>query len=394
MYWENGTRTVPRLNSRYFLLALGFTIVLGADRAEAQTVLDWNDFEPCESCRLEAREFLRLGELQGDGIIESWIVRVVAAEGRGYLVYGQEGRGGTRFSVFDEDGTFRATIGREGDGPGELRNINDLSFTGDDEILILDGQRRRWITLEDDGSLVADVPLGEITPGRFRLVEGDTVAVMGVMGRRPSTVGYPLHLVGVRDGEPRRHFGSGDPESWSAMRPYAGTLVLGESSLLQVGDAVWWAEVGRPQVEKWSLDGTPRLRITGELDWFPVPDLAARRSAGVPPLPTTASLAVDDEARLWLLTSVPGEDWRDVELVGPERAVPPEERDTWRDVRLDVFDLARRRHVGTLRLDSTSAQLLVLRGEVLLYQLEYETPVWPRVVLYQVHLLDDPQSRR
>lgn len=348
----------------------------------AQSVLRWDDFEQCDPCELSFTPFLAFGEFEGPGMIESEWARVLATDGRGYLVFGQGLDTGHRVARFSDGGRFLGSIGRHGDGPGEIRTIADVAFLGEDQILVLDGQRRRWITFRESGEVAAEAPLLNVRPGRFRVVEGDTAAVIGVIGRQPESARYPLHLAVLRSGSAVTHFGARSP-SWTATDPSRSSVVLGE----QGGRArsVWWSYSGMPHVEEWSPDGSPLRIITGNLDSFPVTATVARQGGRVSPPPVRMlAFAVDEGDRLWMLTLAPGGRWRTVTPRGPEGAVPEDQLSTLFSTRLDVFDLSDRRHLGFKVWDSLNVTLVEREGSVLISLVEYMRPDWPQVVLYRV----------
>jgi hypothetical protein len=360
-----------------------FAVVHCAPRARAQEVVDWSSFEFCYSCELTSTEFLSLGDQDGDGAIEGEYMRVVAGSGRGYLVYRLGG--GTRFLHFDERGRFQRSIGVEGDGPGEFRLIADLAFTGDDRIIALDYHRRAWITYEESGAFVGEVR-SALTPGVFRLATGDSIAVVGLFDRQPETVGFPLHRVRVADGVALSHFGQIDA-SWDIQEPYATSVLVGEEE--RVEGSVWWGKVGRPHVEEWTVDGEHIRTFTGDLDWF---RSGASRNRDSPPRVAVAGFAVDTDDRLWLLTYVPDERWREVPRYGAERGVIQDDYYRWQDTRLDVFDLSTRRHLGFRKWDTIDTKLMQRGGVVYPFTLEYQTPLWPRIVLHEVDLAPQPRE--
>lgn len=348
----------------------------------AQEVLRWEDFEPCDICELSLTRYVAFGEPHGPGMIESELARVVAREGRGYLVFRQGLDAGHRVARFSDDGTFLGSIGRYGDGPGEIRIIADVAFLGEDRILVLDLQRRRWITFRESGEVVSETPFPGAVPGWFRVIEGDTAAVIGVMGRQAQSVGYPLHLAVLRAGSEVKHFGARNP-SFTATDLSRRSVVLGENG--GRARSVWWGYGGRPHFEEWSPDGSPLRIVTGDLGFFPVTETVAQlRAPGRPPRASILAFVVDASDRLWTLSWVPGEHWRTVRPRGAERVIPPDQLSTYFDARLDVFDLSDRRHIGSKVWESLNVNLVERDGAALVSLVEYTGPDWPQVVLYRI----------
>lgn len=383
-----------RLRVSFFIGVVfpGLMMLAGQPRAVfGQVVINWSDFEPCRRCELRSRKVLSIGEADGPGMIESEVARVVTEPGRGYIVHGQGRSGGTRFSVFDERGTFVRSIGRSGDGPGELRGIVDVAFTRSGRIVVLDYTRRRWITFSEKGELYAESPLVDLQPGRFRIIDGDTIAVVAAIDRRPRAAGHPLHVVDLRNGEVLRHFGA-ESRAWSIAEPY------GSAQNLEVGgrinESVWTGRVGRPHLEEWSADGSHLRTVTGDLEFFPVAQVPPRDNPGAPPPVAMTAFTVDRQDRLWMLTSVPNAHWRAVARAGPEGAVPSSQTDRYRDTRLDVIDLRTQRHLGHRVWDASGIHLVRRDDGILLSIIEYETSTWPRLVLYEVDIPDNRQQRR
>jgi hypothetical protein len=332
-----------------------------------------------------------MGELEGPGMIESDVPRVVAHRDRGFLIFGTGFSGGYTVSHFGPEGQFRNALGRSGTGPGELSDIVDVAFAGDDQIVVLDSRRRTFITFRESGPVVSEVRLEGVQTGRFRIINGDTIGVIAVMDRRPESVGLPLHLVDLRTGDVLRRFGS-TGGSWSLSTPYALAVNISETSVPE--QAVWWGSVGRPHLEKWSLEGEHRTTITGDLNWFPGDVRGGGSDRTKPPPAAILQFSVDGLDRLWMLTAVPGRRWREVRPEGPEGVITPEQARLFRDVRLDVFDLEARRHLGYHVWDTRNITLVEMSGTVLVSRVEDTTPSWPRVVLYDVHFSGTVSPRR
>ncbi len=83
-------------------------------------------------------------------------VSALAITARGDLVVAN--RGESELLLFGADGRLRATVGREGDGPGEFRSLMHATAAGD-EILALDFLPRRVTRFAGDGAYVDDFAL-------------------------------------------------------------------------------------------------------------------------------------------------------------------------------------------------------------------------------------------
>jgi hypothetical protein len=113
----------------------------------------------------------------------------------------------------------------------------------------------------------------------------------------------------------------------------------------------------------------------------------------VPPHPLLSEFVVDSSDRLWMISTVPDRRWREVPR-GVEGSIPESEYDRFWDSGLDVFDLRTKRHLGSRTWDQRGVRLLRRRNSVLVYLMEFESPEWPRMMLYAVDLFTPTEGRR
>jgi len=360
------------------IIVTALSMTLSAGSLCAQQIIDLSSFERCRACEVELVLDLRLGDPDLPGGIESEAAEVVfdAVHG-GYAVFH---RGGAHVQLFDSLGTFQRVLGREGGGPGELRMLSDVAFA-DGNIVMLDVEGRKFVVMNRAGELVTDIRI-DLRTGDLRVVSTDTV-VIGSMDMRPDLVGYPLHLVSLSDGAVLQHFGSLDGEWNAAAEPFADLIRLGQS----VGDrSIWRGYVSRLRLEEWGLDGSLVRVVTGDFGWFP-PAVRVREG----PHSYLASSDVDRDERLWLITTVPDPDWRRVQRgAGPEGLLRREDYDRWWNSRLDVFDLRTQEHLGTITWDESRVFLTSRKGRTLVYLVEYDERMVPRVALYRLSVKANP----
>jgi hypothetical protein len=145
---------------------------------------------------------------------------------------------------------------------------------------------------------------------------------------------------------------------------------------------VWWAKMGAPFFEEWSVDGVHQRTISGTLESFPP------RATGGVPRTLLKSFALDSTDRLWVVTVVPDDDWQTVRSIGAEGAIPRDQYDNYWDSRLDLYSLTDRRHIGHLTWDENAVTLVKKNGDVFVALMEYERPDWPRLMLYEVGVID------
>lgn len=168
----------PRLRGAVFaLLALLLFAVpalagdwKGSETTDADGLLHVNNpATPAEGKAVgELEELWRIGgETDDEDEIFGIITRVrVDANGDLYLLDSQL----NEVRVFDADGSFLRSIGREGEGPGEFRAAQDMFFLADGNIAVLQIFPGRLVTLTKDGEPGDDLPLPSAPEGGFVLL--------------------------------------------------------------------------------------------------------------------------------------------------------------------------------------------------------------------------------
>lgn len=66
--------------------------------------------------------------------------------------------------VANPDGTRAATLGREGDGPGEFSGVRSLVRIEPDSLAVWDPERRRISVFTEDGRFQREVALADLAP--------------------------------------------------------------------------------------------------------------------------------------------------------------------------------------------------------------------------------------
>ena len=366
-YTPSGIRKCP---SFWCIPMLWSWLLAMTGTAEGQEKADWRDFAVCRDCSLDVQELVRVGDPNGPGAIGGDLLTFAWGATAGYLLLEVTS---PTVKIFGVDGQFQRSIGRLGEGPGELTVAADAHEIAG-EVVILDVGSREWLFFSVVGEYKGTKPFG-FTAGKFAPVGNNRVVVFAI-DRRPNVVGLPLHLVDLADGKPSLHFGA-DHADWVASAPYARSV---RSSVLNPPGTIWWGRLGSPAVEQWSLDGTLLRSIEGELPWFGQAKEAWTSYEDPQPSPLFAGLAVDPGLRLWMLTVMPDPKWnRDEHLLDGRPDL-----DRYHDVRLDVFDLASRRHLGQHVWDWGRAVLFDRGGEPMVAVLEYDSLMTPAVVVYKI----------
>ena len=106
----------------------------------------------------QVEEELRIGEADGEAAYRFGRIAGVDADGRGRVYVLDQQAAEVR--VFDADGRFLHTIGRKGEGPGELSNAAAGLFVGaGDTILVPDTRLRRVNRYLPDGTSAGGFPI-------------------------------------------------------------------------------------------------------------------------------------------------------------------------------------------------------------------------------------------
>ena len=103
--------------------------------------------------------------------------------------------------VFDKDGRYLRTVGRPGQGPGELsRSANGIYFLGD-SLLVLDPGERRLTAFSPDGTVdtVTSLPPAPRGQGWWRLESGDYLMRGLTIGRVEGKFAFWDALLRVRE---------------------------------------------------------------------------------------------------------------------------------------------------------------------------------------------------
>ncbi len=96
----------------------------------------------------------------------------------------------SQISVFDPDGNFLRTIGREGEGPGEFRRASQLFITPENKIAVGQMMPGKIVLLAPDGKPAGDFPMPTPPDGGMQMLwdagsAGRSVVVgLGAMARR------------------------------------------------------------------------------------------------------------------------------------------------------------------------------------------------------------------
>lgn len=90
--------------------------------------------------------------------------------------------------VFNSDGTLLATLGREGEGPGEFGSVGSVVSMHPDSLAVWDPDRRRMSLFTEEGAYARDVDLSAIAPMSAR-ASANTESASGFTHLLPASLG-------------------------------------------------------------------------------------------------------------------------------------------------------------------------------------------------------------
>lgn len=321
--------------------------------SHAQSVLAIAD--EAGECVVQLREVLRLGDPGDAGTVGSRPEITRTATGR-FVVASVENRG--ELLVFDSDGAFLETLGRNGDGPGEYRVPGRMRPGSDGSLRILDLVNRRITHVSPDAGLLQTTDIRSLHGLDFvTLAAGERHAVSG-FGQIDDRLSATTEIVG-RDGVSLASLGTVPVASW-VVNFFRAPIALDEQG------RVWTTRAGEYGFEAWDPEGgsEPMTRLAGDPEWFDPgpPQPGAPISAPAPSI--VISLRVD-RGLLWAGTWVADEEWETAAGATPS----PLELDRLLDTILDVIDpasgalIARTRRDEALRGTGDGAHLFGVRED-------------------------------
>lgn len=282
----------------------------------------------CPDCQLQISEVVVLGDAEGPGILKGQVVEVRRdSQGRYYLLehFSQS------IQVFGPEGRHLATIGREGQGPGEFRNVSDIVIGEADTLYAFDQINGTLSVFDPDHAFIRSARL-EIRPSIYIESVGRGRFVISSWVRTAERIGFPLHRVDP-EGRAEASFGSETGE----FRPERVSPVK-----LAAADSgrVWAADSHRYSVDLWQAFGGDKLReLRREVDWFPPGSPTEPLTADRPPPPRLTALAVDGRGRLWTKVSVADPRWEEaVELAEDGRHINVTDSERYTDTVVEVLD--------------------------------------------------------
>jgi len=236
----------------------------------------------CPACRVTTTHVVALGADAGvhGPMLESRVTR----DSRGRYFVAPTYTPGT-IAVYGPDGRFQRAFGTEGEGPGEFRNIGDVTIGPGDSLWVVSGSGR------------VSVLTPELEMVRSMSVAGVDALIPGADGRAVVRIG----------GGALRHLGPGTevgeavalPEQDAMGSPFDNALArLPDGTLLAPQGTRYRLDVVQP-------DGTPERVLVRESGWFPEvatnEEFRQHEQSGAP-LGVIIDVGVEPEGRAWVLT--------------------------------------------------------------------------------------------
>ena len=328
----------------------------------------------CTSC-ITVERVVALGDTTdtaGPGYI-NWS-RYATVDDSGNYWVGQQQEGVVK--VWDAEGRFLRQIGRMGDGPMEFHRPAPVRTDGEGRVHVFDLDIGRETVVNADFSYHSDrsvypgsahlaVPLGE--DGRYLLNMGTP---------RAGLVGIPLHIVDV----------SGVLHSFDRMVGLDATGNAPRVLAVDRQERVYSAHPDYYLIQIWSESGRRILGLRG-------PGLNEREpsrepwSPDNPPRQRMYAMQVDDQQRLWVVSSARRDDWQDhMELrrMPNGRTVYGPVDDDMKaifEMRIDLIDLVGGSLIATRRHDALFEAFV---GDGLVVETVENERAYPQMVVWRL----------
>ena len=257
----------------------------------------------CRDCEIEFRELAVLGadsdpaSIRSDAMRGCMVGQLATGE---YLVSGIVG-GGQLLVYAEVGGGARRTIGRRGQGPGELSRNFRLVIGPLDTLHVFDDGNGRLQVLTPTGDFVRSFP----TPS-----SGDPIALLTngdhLFHTFPMTEDDALFTIVRPTGEERARFGKPFGPEFDLDQWIVGAAPAGE---------FWAASIWKYEMHRWTGSGSIVRTVMREAPWFAdsFGTLTNAEVAAVyrtrPPPPFLRHIWEDSTGLLWAYTQVPDPMW-------------------------------------------------------------------------------------
>lgn len=369
---------------RVRLATLVAALVLGTALAACPAIAQPQESAPeelglksvwCPDCEVRIREVVALGDAEGPGILEDYVVEArLDSRGRYYVLESTS----PRVQVYGPEGRHLATIGREGQGPGEFRNVSDIVVGEADSLYAFDLLNGTLSVFDPKHAFVRSARM-RIPPNIHLESVGRGRFVIASWGRTPERIGFPLHRFGP-EGRVEASFGS----ETEMFRPDQASRVM-----VAAADSgrVWVGEAHRYSLQLWDAFKGRKLReLRREVDWFPAGSPLLHLTVDEPPPARLQSFAYDGQGRVWTRVSVADPQWREaVEQAEDGRHVDITDPVRYEDSVIEILDSATGEPLSRFRLDRGLFFLDVREG--LIAENVLDGGLVPRYKIYRLELV-------
>lgn len=333
--------------------ALVLMLVVMVRPLTAQTVIP--NAQSCRSCSITVTTTARIGKAEGPGSLGEIVIGV-----------GQDSRG--RYwifepshmpQVFNRDGSFVGTVGREGDGPGEMRGPSCMVTLPGDSAAVVAGKRLNIYNA--DLKFVRMVTLPSLWVPSLSVLRWPDALLINTYFRSGARAGSPLHVIDATSSEGRilRSFGSNGRAPARDEREIHQLVAIAPSK----SGAYWTASRLRYEITKWDASNRPVQTLARKPEWFPGQSDGSGGGLNRPPSPKLIGVHEDNAGLLWTYTHVAAPTyqavWKKV-FEGKPREVAAREIDDEMlyDTRVEVIDLRAGRMVTTTLIDRPVTSVL------------------------------------
>ena len=319
-------------------LALLLAVALPGPALSQATPTPIGPHPTCDSCTVELEHLLRLGcsDPEHEGFLAA--TDVIAQVASGDFILSQQFDNG-RLYVFGDDGRFKGTVGREGEGPGEFGMVMEITALDNGGFVAFDRPQVRASAFDEAGELVHTFRMSGIAPlpGGAEFLPGDSILVLSGHARTAARAGYPLHFMDL-EGRIRSSFGA-----------VADAAVgLGDRSMVRrlavdPRGSIWSVSQHDYTIREWSLDGTLRRAFKPDLPGYVPFDPGVKLTPETGRYSEVMDVTFDASRRLlFVIVQMPSldEDWTDglvSEEYGGVREYGPRDLNRMYDTLIQVF---------------------------------------------------------
>jgi hypothetical protein len=285
--------------TRLGCLAVVSAVLGSACAADATPHGDQNQ---CTECMIEVDVVAEIRRDVEDDLFPGAVMgAVVDSRGRSWVLFPQS------VSQFDVDGSFRASVGREGEGPGEFKTASHIVLLPDDSIAIFDAALSRATIISRDLSVVRTVDIPRVVLWNVHVLRWPDAVVLNGLASRGGMAGWPLHFVDLsaQPASITRSFGANGGEyrisDHGSLRQEIASAIDG---------SLWTADVVNYTLRKWDVEGRLIHTLHRTPDWFgSQTNFYSPGTKTSPPPPRIRGINEDSNGRMVVIAHVARPDW-------------------------------------------------------------------------------------